>query len=134
MQTADKLAGLPHKFWSLCCPITHVHQIYQSWSIRSCHVTTRETISPNRIRRLIILLLKKFLLSLLYYFFNALTRKIENILRMTQVFLKYGSTTQGVVYRIERRKFLAKNIRLFAEVRPMIINGITIIDRFCLLA
>ena len=45
----------------LCCPITYVHQIkYQSWTFRSCHVTTREKISPNRIRRLIILLLKKW--------------------------------------------------------------------------
>ena len=34
----------------VCCPITHVHQNiqYQSWTIRSCHVTTREKINPNQ--------------------------------------------------------------------------------------
>ena len=37
----------------------YVHQIlYQSWTFKSCHVTTREKINPNRIRGLIILLLK----------------------------------------------------------------------------
>ena len=62
------LVFLPHVLMTWHCAvqswegaITYVHQIkYQSWTIRSCHITTREKTNPYWIWRLIIFVLKKF--------------------------------------------------------------------------
>ena len=50
--------GLQRSFCLNCHTCWSHGTVYQSWTIRSCHVTTREQINPNRMRRLIILIKK----------------------------------------------------------------------------
>ena len=73
-----------HTCWSHGTVLSNhiiVHKIlYQSWTFRSCHVTTREMINPNRIRKLIIILLKKWNLSKLLIFRRGLRFYLINSL------------------------------------------------------